>query len=367
MKLSTFILSSIYFINVINANAISKSENEDIELLDPLRKLPHNVQINFKRDIPAEIDGIVDSNSVPIEDKQSSKSSKSSSNGGGIQPHTGRMMGGYSRKTTTTTTTTTNEDDSNEPEKEARSPLLMAISMIVVSEIGDKTFLISALMAMRHSRILVFTASFASLAIMTILSGIVGHALPTLISQRVTQFLAAGLFIIFGFKLTKEGLEMSKDLGVDEELAEVEEELEVTDMNYELNDLEGQQQSRQRRPSNPNVEKEVKLINQITNSFKSLCGLILHPVWIQVFVMIFLGEWGDRSQIATIAMAAGSDYWAVISGAVIGHGLCTMAAVIGGKILASRISMRTVTLGGAFAFFVFAILYFIEALNNTDG
>lgn len=242
--------------------------------------------------------------------------------------------------------------------------------MIVVSEIGDKTFLISALMAMRHSRVLVFTASFASLAVMTVLSGIVGHALPTLISQRVTQFLASGLFIIFGIKLTKEGLEMSKDLGVDEELAEVEEELEVTNMNHEMSDLEGGSggaNPRQRRPSNPNVEKEAKLINQITKSFKSLCGLVLHPVWIQCFVMIFLGEWGDRSQIATIAMAAGSDYWAVISGAVIGHGFCTMAAVIGGKMLASRISMRTVTLGGAFAFFVFAILYFVEALNHTEN
>jgi Uncharacterized protein family UPF0016 len=56
--------------------------------------------------------------------------------------------------------------------------------------------------------------------------------------------------------------------------------------------------------------------------------------------MTFLGEWGDRSQIATIAMAAGQDYWWVTGGAVFGHGLCTAAAVIGGRAVAGRVSLR---------------------------
>ena len=43
-----------------------------------------------------------------------------------------------------------------------------------------------------------------------------------------------------------------------------------------------------------------------------MATFVFTPVWIQVFVMTFLGEWGDRSQIATIAMAAGSEYWFVI-------------------------------------------------------
>jgi putative Ca2+/H+ antiporter (TMEM165/GDT1 family) len=253
------------------------------------------------------------------------------------------------------------EDPANDPS--SQSPFLMAISMIVVSEIGDKTFLISALMAMRHSRALVFSASFASLAIMTILSGVVGHALPSLISQRVTQFLAAGLFIVFGVKLTREGLEMSKDLGVDEELAEVEEELTVSDRAHDLDNLESGRQGNHSVYGKSTTYKQ-KLL-RLSEQAQEVASLVFSPLWVQVFVMIFLGEWGDRSQIATIAMAAGFNYWAVICGAVIGHGLCTLAAVIGGKMLASRISMRTVTLGGAFAFFVFAILYFHEAYYGT--
>ena len=56
--------------------------------------------------------------------------------------------------------------------------------------------------------------------------------------------------------------------------------------------------------------------------------------------MTFLGEWGDRSQIATIAMAAGQDYWWVTGGAVSGHAVCTGVAVIGGRAIAGRVSLR---------------------------
>ncbi|KAI5955925.1 GDT1 [Candida jiufengensis] len=241
---------------------------------------------------------------------------------------------------------------------------LMSISMIVVSEIGDKTFLIAALMAMRNSRIIVFSSAFSSLVVMTILSGIVGHALPSLISQRITQFLASILFVVFGFKLLKEGLSMSKDLGVEEELAEVEEEIASSKINSQLNDIEGG------RSSQPQVQSQLNTkqwINEIGQQIQNLASFVFTPVWIQVFVMTFLGEWGDRSQIATIAMAAGSEYWFVILGAIIGHGLCTAAACIGGKFLAKKISMRNVTLGGAIAFFVFAILYFYDAYYNVEG
>ncbi|KAI5969370.1 GDT1 [Candida margitis] len=245
------------------------------------------------------------------------------------------------------------------PEAKNYDAFIMSVSMIVVSEIGDKTFLIAALMAMRNSRVIVFTAAFTSLVVMTVLSGIVGHALPTLISQRVTQFLAAVLFVVFGAKLLREGLSMSKDLGVEEELAEVEEEIASSKINTQLDDMEGGAGSAQ--------STKRSWLDEVTQQLQNLASFIFTPIWIQVFVMTFLGEWGDRSQIATIAMAAGSEYWYVIFGAIIGHGLCTAAACLGGKLLAKKISMRNVTLGGAIAFFVFSILYFYDAYYNVES
>lgn len=46
-----------------------------------------------------------------------------------------------------------------------------AVSVIVVSELGDKTFFIAAIMAMRHPRLTVFLGAAAALAFMTVLSG----------------------------------------------------------------------------------------------------------------------------------------------------------------------------------------------------
>lgn len=249
------------------------------------------------------------------------------------------------------------EGEEGSEERQPYDSFVMSVSMIIVSEIGDKTFLIAALMAMKHNRTIVFCAAFSALAIMTVLSGIVGHALPALLSKRITQFLASGLFVVFGYKLLQEGLAMSKDVGVDEEMAEVEEEIQASNMNIQMDNMEtGQAFINTPKPWYAAYAKQVN----------DLAGFLLSPVFIQVFVMTFLGEWGDRSQIATIALAAGSDYWYVIIGAIIGHGVCTFAACAGGKLLAKKISMRNVTLGGAIAFFIFAILYFYEAFYGED-
>jgi hypothetical protein len=48
---------------------------------------------------------------------------------------------------------------------------IASLSVILVSEIADKTFFIAAIMAMRHPRVIVFAGAITALAIMTILSG----------------------------------------------------------------------------------------------------------------------------------------------------------------------------------------------------
>jgi len=78
-------------------------------------------------------------------------------------------------------------------------------------------------------------------------------------------------------------------------------------------------------------------------------------IFIQAFTMTFLAEWGDRSQLATIVLAARENVSAVVIAGVLGHGLCTGLAVLGGRIIAQRISVRTVTLIGGVVFLIFAV------------
>lgn len=74
-----------------------------------------------------------------------------------------------------------------------------------------------------------------------------------------------------------------------------------------------------------------------TNSKKA----VLMRVMVQAFSMTFLAEWGDRSQLTTIILAARDNVYGVIVGGVLGHSLCTGLAVIGGRMIAQRISVRT--------------------------
>ena len=71
-----------------------------------------------------------------------------------------------------------------------------------------------------------------------------------------------------------------------------------------------------------------------------------HSVVAQAFTMTFVAEWGDRSQIASVALASTNDYVGVTIGGILGHAICTGLAVIGGRMLASSISEKTVCMLG---------------------
>lgn len=246
--------------------------------------------------------------------------------------------------------------------------LLLSFTMILFSEVGDKTFLVAALMAMRHDRMVVFTAAFSALVTMTVLSALLGHAVPTLIPKSVTNFLAASLFLVFGAKMLLEARKISPDEGVSEEMKEVEMELEEKEHQQRRRDrrrssavtpyvleagrggvrkarsstarLPSPPESLSPSPSRDSSPSRSSLFANTLAGINNLFSLLLSPAWVQTFVMTFLGEWGDRSQIATIAMAAGQDYWWVTAGALCGHAICTAAAVIGGRAIAGRVSLK---------------------------
>ncbi|KAF4583112.1 Transmembrane protein [Ophiocordyceps camponoti-floridani] len=249
---------------------------------------------------------------------------------------------------------------------------VLSLTMILVSEVGDKTFLVAALMAMKHDRLLVFSAAFGALLVMTVLSALLGHAVPTLIPKRLTSLLAAILFFVFGLKLLREGLNMDPDEGVAAEMQEVEQELADKEKEqhghpYRQHSLSPHALEMGLAPRNPPRlpgQSSGRSIDDFVHGVGNLCSLLLSPAWVQTFAMTFLGEWGDRSQIATIAMAAGQDYAWVTLGAMCGHAVCTGVAVVGGRAIAGRVSLKVVTVGGALAFLLFSIVYLIEALHG---
>jgi len=207
---------------------------------------------------------------------------------------------------------------------------LAALSVIIVSELGDKTFFIAAIMAMKNPRLTVFAGAITSLAFMHVMASFFGYA-TTVIPRVLTFYLSSFLFAVFGIKMIYEGYHMSENEG-QEEFEEVNEELRKREEKESRGDLES-----------GNYRSEVTAMS------------LMSKIFIQSFTMTTLAEWGDRSQLATVILAAREDVYGVCVGGILGHALCTGLAVIGGRIIATRISVRTVTLIGGVVFILFAL------------
>ena len=235
---------------------------------------------------------------------------------------------------------------------------IASISVIVVSEIGDKTFFIAAIMAMRHSRLITYSGAMGALGAMTILSALLGNIVTQFVSRVYTYYLSSILFACFGIKMLKDGYGMSADEGTDE-YEEVEHELEKAEATDDLESGSGSTTTTTATAVKGNQQGQVRVSPKSTvNKITGIIRQYVSPIFIQAFIMTFLAEWGDRSQITTIVLAASENLLGVIVGGTIGHGLCTGLAVIGGRFIAQRISPKTVTLVGGVVFLLFALSAF---------
>ncbi|UJR09293.1 hypothetical protein I4U23_013536 [Adineta vaga] len=232
-----------------------------------------------------------------------------------------------------------------------------SISVIVVSELGDKTFFIAAIMAMRHSRLIIYAGAMGALGTMTILSALLGNIVTKFIPRLYTYYASSILFACFGIKMLRDGYIMSPDEGA-EEYDEVQHEVEKAETTDDL-ELGGS------TTTTSNTINQLQQRSQSTSKQKSTLTKLtiilrryVSPILIQAFIMTFLAEWGDRSQITTIVLAASENLFGVVVGGTIGHGLCTGLAVIGGRFIAQRISPKTVTLVGGIVFLCFALSAF---------
>ena len=155
------------------------------------------------------------------------------------------------------------------------------------------------------------------------------------ISKEITHYLAVGLFFFFGGRSLYESV-LARDGGGDE-LAEVEAELADEDEKKKKKGKKGK---------------------------KDASSFLLSPVLVETFVITFLAEWGDRSQIATIGLAASSDPVGVTIGGIAGHAVCTGAAVIGGRHMAEHISERAVAIAGGVLFCLFGAHSLVTGLEE---
>lgn len=214
----------------------------------------------------------------------------------------------------------------------SKSGFTAAFTLIFVSEIGDKTFFIAALLAMQYDKGLVLLGSMGALSLMTVLSVIIGrifHSVPAQFQTTlpIGEYAAVTLLMFFGLKSIKDAWDLPSNV-----------------------DKSGQSSSELDEYGEAEELVKEKASKRLSNP--------LEVIW-KSFSLIFFAEWGDRSMLATIALGAAQAPWGVAGGAIAGHLVATVIAILGGAFLAKYISEKLVGYLGGSLFLVFAVATFL--------
>ncbi|CAI0444667.1 unnamed protein product [Linum tenue] len=216
-----------------------------------------------------------------------------------------------------------------------RTGFASAFLLIFFSELGDKTFFIAALLAARNSAAIVFTGTFGALGVMTVISVLLGRTFHYV--DEILPFSVGGT-----------------DLPIDD-IAAV-----CLLVYFGISTLIDASSS-----DSPKAEDEQKEAELAVSEFSGNGAGILSAAntIVSTFALVFVAEWGDKSFFSTIALAAASSPLGVIAGALAGHGVATLIAVLGGSLLGTFLSEKVIAYIGGILFLVFAAMTLIEIVS----
>ncbi|MCP9805879.1 TMEM165/GDT1 family protein [Cyanobium sp. T1B-Tous] len=203
-----------------------------------------------------------------------------------------------------------------------------SLTAITLAELGDKTFFMALILAVRHRARWVFLGAFAALTAVTLISLALGYGLRELLPQSVVPWLAAALFLAFGLKLLIDAQGMAAD-AAEEEAEEAEEAINAAESN-----------------------------NPLTTAWS--------VIW-EAFALVFVAELGDRTQFTTIFMATAPaqvfSFAGLLAGTLLGHALVTWLAVGAGKWIGQRVNERLLYRLSGGLFLVFGLAALQQALG----
>jgi len=77
------------------------------------------------------------------------------------------------------------------------------------------------------------------------------------------------------------------------------------------------------------------------------------------FVAVFLAEMGDKTQLATMTLAAGSSRWAVFAGSALALVATSAIAVLAGEVVARAVPAHWLRRGAGLVFVAMGLLFLL--------
>jgi len=180
------------------------------------------------------------------------------------------------------------------------SVALSAFALLFVAEMGDKSQLLVMTLAHRYRPTPVILGSFTAFAVLNLLAVVVGQALFDWLPQGWLLLAAAGLFLFFGIRSWQEANQSAEDTAI---------------------------------------------------PVRSRGGF---P---QSFLLIFVAELGDKTQLAMLALVASTgDPWAVLVGGTLALWSVSLIGILFGCTLLRGLPTHWVQRVAAFLFIGFGLL-----------
>jgi putative Ca2+/H+ antiporter (TMEM165/GDT1 family) len=186
------------------------------------------------------------------------------------------------------------------------SPFLETFFLVFLAEFGDKSQLVAMTLAVRYRPMPIVIASVAAFAVLNFFGVVFGAMAAQWLPVWLVAAVVALLFFVFGFQSFR----------IDEDVA---------------------------------AGVDAKIGKRLLLS---------------VFLLMFMAEFGDKTQLAVAAMGGINSFWPVWSGATVALALTTLLGVVVGKKLLNYISFAWVHRGAGVLFVVFGCVALYEAITQ---
>lgn len=178
--------------------------------------------------------------------------------------------------------------------------------LVFLAEFGDKSQLVAMTLSARYRPWPVIVGAVAAFSVLNLLGVLFGAAIAQWIPGWIVAVVVAVLFFVFGFQ----------SLRFDEE-AESDEKIKV-----------GKQ------------------------------------LLVSVFLLIFVAEFGDKTQLAVAALASVNNIWLVWAGATLALSLTTLLGVVVGQTLFQRVPICWIHRGSGVLFIAFGCVALYESVHQ---
>ena len=244
------------------------------------------------------------------------------------------------------------------------SSIAYSFSFVFVTDLTDKSVFLIILLSQKIPTLILFIISLFSVLLMNYLSILVGCYITKLISLVYLEIIACILFITFGILSIIES--RKKENQVKDLMEKTKKELNYSENDdYQLmsEDIETNYESNSelKYPSTLRTNSNISNINVINenNNNGINTGLI-----IAIIIMLCLSDFGDKSQITVMTMAAIYDLYGILIGSTLALVGTVTIAVLFGAWICDKISTKLLFLIGGILFLIFGCEILINILYN---